>query len=62
MSRALGMDPAAPQPGVDAYEIIRKIDKGEIGGLLSVCFNLSSPAGQQLSAGAQSSVAIDSLL
>lgn len=28
-----------PQPGVDAYEIIRKIDAGEIRGLLSVCFN-----------------------
>lgn len=28
-----------PQPGVDAYEIIRKIDRGEIKGLLSVCFN-----------------------
>ncbi len=35
-----GMDPAAlPQPGVDAYEIIRKIDKGEVKGLLSICFN-----------------------
>ncbi len=28
-----------PQPGVDAYEIIRKIDQGEIRGLLSLCFN-----------------------
>jgi len=28
-----------PQPGVDAYEIVRKIDRGEIKGLLSVCFN-----------------------
>jgi assimilatory nitrate reductase catalytic subunit len=28
-----------PQPGVDAYEIFRKIDKGEIKGLLSLCFN-----------------------
>ncbi len=28
-----------PQPGVDAYEIIRKIDRGEIRGLLSICFN-----------------------
>jgi assimilatory nitrate reductase catalytic subunit len=28
-----------PQPGVDAYEIIRKIDRGEIKGLLSLCFN-----------------------
>ena len=35
-----GMDPAdLPQPGVDAYEIIRKIDAGEIKGLLSLCFN-----------------------
>lgn len=28
-----------PGPGVDAYEIMRKIDKGEIKGLLSICFN-----------------------
>ncbi len=28
-----------PGPGVDAYEIMRKIDKGEIRGLLSICFN-----------------------
>jgi assimilatory nitrate reductase catalytic subunit len=28
-----------PQAGVDAYEIFRKIDTGEIKGLLSVCFN-----------------------
>src|SRR5262245_26180136 len=28
-----------PQPGVDAYEIFRKIDQGEIRGLLSICFN-----------------------
>jgi assimilatory nitrate reductase catalytic subunit len=28
-----------PQAGVDAYEIFRKIDKGEIKGLLSICFN-----------------------
>jgi len=28
-----------PGPGVDAYEIIRKIDRGEIKGLLSICFN-----------------------
>jgi assimilatory nitrate reductase catalytic subunit len=35
-----GLDPGElPQPGVDAYEIIRKIDKGEIKGLLSICFN-----------------------
>jgi assimilatory nitrate reductase catalytic subunit len=28
-----------PQPGVDAYEIFRKIDGGEIKGLLTICFN-----------------------
>ncbi len=28
-----------PQPGVDAYEIIRKIDSGEIRGLLCISFN-----------------------
>ncbi len=28
-----------PGPGVDAYEIFRKIDRGEIKGLLSLCFN-----------------------
>ena len=34
------MDPEElPQPGVDAYEIFRKIDRGEIRGLLSICFN-----------------------
>lgn len=35
-----GVDPAElPQPGVDAYELFRKIDAGEIRGLLSICFN-----------------------
>ncbi|HXF62790.1 MAG TPA: molybdopterin oxidoreductase family protein [Caldilineaceae bacterium] len=35
-----GMDPDdLPPAGVDAYEIIRKIDKGEIKGLLTICFN-----------------------
>jgi assimilatory nitrate reductase catalytic subunit len=35
-----GMDPAEiPAAGVDAYEIFRKIDAGEIKGLLSICFN-----------------------
>jgi assimilatory nitrate reductase catalytic subunit len=35
-----GMDEKdLPQPGVDAYEIFRKIDRGEIKGLLSICFN-----------------------
>ncbi|MCL4298331.1 MAG: molybdopterin oxidoreductase family protein [Anaerolineae bacterium] len=28
-----------PQPGVDAYELFRKVDSGEIKGLLSICFN-----------------------
>lgn len=28
-----------PGAGVDAYELFRKIDKGEIKGLLSICFN-----------------------
>jgi assimilatory nitrate reductase catalytic subunit len=28
-----------PGPGVDAYELFRKIDAGEIKGLLSMCFN-----------------------
>ncbi|HWI58026.1 MAG TPA: molybdopterin oxidoreductase family protein, partial [Bacillota bacterium] len=28
-----------PGPGVDAYELFRKIDKGEVKGLLSLCFN-----------------------
>lgn len=28
-----------PPPGVDAYEMFRKIDHGEIRGLLSICFN-----------------------
>ncbi len=28
-----------PGPGVDAYEIFRKIDRGEIRGLISICFN-----------------------
>ena len=35
-----GIDPdELPQPGVDAYEIFRKIDRGEIKGLLCICFN-----------------------
>ena len=35
-----GMDEREmPGPGVDAYEIFRKIDSGEITGLLSICFN-----------------------
>jgi assimilatory nitrate reductase catalytic subunit len=35
-----GMKPEElPQKGVDAYEIFRRIDRGEIRGLLSICFN-----------------------
>jgi assimilatory nitrate reductase catalytic subunit len=35
-----GMTPNdLPQPGVDAYEIVRKADRGEVKGLLSICFN-----------------------
>src|SRR5678815_880941 len=35
-----GIDEAdLPGPGVDAYELFRKIDAGEIKGLLSICFN-----------------------
>ncbi|HVZ41360.1 MAG TPA: molybdopterin oxidoreductase family protein [Candidatus Kapabacteria bacterium] len=35
-----GIEPESlPQPGVDAYEIFRKIERGEIRGLLSICFN-----------------------
>src|SRR5690606_13347317 len=28
-----------PGPGVDCYEMMRRIDRGEIRGLLSICFN-----------------------
>lgn len=28
-----------PQPGVDAYELFRKIERGEIRALISICFN-----------------------
>jgi assimilatory nitrate reductase catalytic subunit len=35
-----GMSPdELPQPGVDAYEIMRKAHSGEVRGLLSICFN-----------------------
>ena len=35
-----GVEPdSLPGPGVDAYELMRKIDAGEIRGLLSICFN-----------------------
>jgi assimilatory nitrate reductase catalytic subunit len=40
IAQVWGMDPAEiPQAGVDAYEIFRKIDRGEIKGLLTICFN-----------------------
>jgi assimilatory nitrate reductase catalytic subunit len=32
-------DKDLPGPGVDAYELFRKIDAGEIKGLLTICFN-----------------------
>lgn len=35
-----GMEPDdLPQPGADAYEIFRLVERGEIKGLLSICFN-----------------------
>ena len=35
-----GIEPEdLPPSGVDAYELFRKIDRGEIKGLLSICFN-----------------------
>jgi assimilatory nitrate reductase catalytic subunit len=35
-----GIDEAdMPGPGVDAYEMFRKVDAGEIKGLISICFN-----------------------
>jgi assimilatory nitrate reductase catalytic subunit len=35
-----GIDPKElPEPGVDAYEIFRRIDRGEVKALLSICFN-----------------------
>ena len=33
------MKKKCPGPGVDAYEIFRKVERGEIKGLLSICFN-----------------------
>lgn len=40
IAKIWGMDvDDMPQPGVDAYEIFRKVDQGEIKGLLSICFN-----------------------
>jgi assimilatory nitrate reductase catalytic subunit len=40
VARIWGMDPGdLPQPGVDAYEIFRRIERGEVRGLLTMCFN-----------------------
>ena len=40
VAKVWDIDPdAMPHAGVDAYEMFRKIDKGEIRGLLSICFN-----------------------
>jgi len=40
IAKVWGIDPEElPGPGVDACEIFRKIEKGEIRGLLSICFN-----------------------
>jgi assimilatory nitrate reductase catalytic subunit len=40
IARVWEIDPNdLPQPGVDAFEIFRRVDQGEIRGLLSICFN-----------------------
>ena len=40
VAKVWGVDPdSLPPPGVDAYEIFRLIDRGEVRGLLSICFN-----------------------
>ena len=40
VAKVWGVSPdELPGPGVDAYEIFRKIDRDEIRGLLSICFN-----------------------
>jgi assimilatory nitrate reductase catalytic subunit len=40
MAKVWGIDEKEmPGAGVDAYELIRKIDRGEIKGMLSICFN-----------------------
>ena len=40
IARVWGIDEdELPGPGVDAYELFRKIDRGEIKALLSICFN-----------------------
>ncbi len=40
VAKVWGIEPdELPGPGVDAYEIFRRIDRGEVRGLLSICFN-----------------------
>jgi assimilatory nitrate reductase catalytic subunit len=40
VARVWGIDPdELPRAGVDVYELFRKMDRGEIRGLLSICFN-----------------------
>jgi assimilatory nitrate reductase catalytic subunit len=40
VAKVWGVDPKElPPAGVDAYELFRKIDRGEIRGLLAICFN-----------------------
>ncbi len=40
IAQVWGMSPEElPQPGVDAYELLRKAHSGELRGLLSICFN-----------------------
>jgi assimilatory nitrate reductase catalytic subunit len=40
VAKVWGVDPdALPHSGVDAYEMFRRIDTGELRGLLSICFN-----------------------
>src|SRR5690606_24530177 len=40
VAKVWGIEPERlPQPGVDAYELIRKADSGEVKGLLSICFS-----------------------
>jgi assimilatory nitrate reductase catalytic subunit len=40
VARAWGIEPdELPGAGVDVYELFRKIDRGEVRGLLSICFN-----------------------
>jgi assimilatory nitrate reductase catalytic subunit len=40
VAKVWGVDPdELPGPGVDAYEIFRLIDRGEVRGLLNICFN-----------------------